>query len=161
MTQLTRTTHNATYPACAPSVVVAISSPDPTIEAASTMPGPMRRTVARNRPGGSSTHAGSSAYGLAVESGARAVVPLVIYLLQLIITTGFKTSCQARVLSANSPTGCSDEKHSHGRRPPRPAGRPRPRPPAIGFETSSSLLAGSQRRPSRRSSGDRLGRGQK
>jgi len=29
--------------------------------------------------------------------------------------------CQARVLPAASPTGCSDEKHSNGRRPARPA----------------------------------------
>ena len=59
--QLRITTHSAVYPACAPSVVVAISSPEPTIEAASTMPGPMRRSVERKLIGGSSIADGSSA----------------------------------------------------------------------------------------------------
>src|SRR5262252_889627 len=35
-----------------------------------------------------------------------------------------------RVLSANSPTGCSPEEHLSRPTPPRPAGRPRSRPPA-------------------------------
>jgi hypothetical protein len=40
--------------------------------------------------------------------------------------------CQARVLSAASPTGCSDENHSNGGRLPRPAGRPvRGHPPSV------------------------------
>ena len=41
-------------PTCAPSVVVAISSPDPTIEAASTMPGPMRPNAVASETGGAS-----------------------------------------------------------------------------------------------------------
>ena len=73
MQQLRSTTHSAAYPAWAPSVVVAISSPEPTIDAASTMPGPMRRSAAKILTGGLSIADASSAYGLRVfaESAAE------------------------------------------------------------------------------------------
>ena len=45
LSQLTSTIQSAANPTCAPSVVVAMSSPDPTIEAARTMPGPSTVTV--------------------------------------------------------------------------------------------------------------------
>jgi hypothetical protein len=60
MAQLTMMIQIATKPTCAPSVVVAISSPDPTIDAASTMPGPMRRTAVANVAGGASCASGLS-----------------------------------------------------------------------------------------------------
>ena len=49
-----------------------------------------------------------------------------------------------QVLSANSPTGCSAEKPCLRRTPPRPAGRPRSRPPAS--ETSHATIRPSRRR---------------
>ena len=58
MKQLNRITHRATKPACAPKVVVAISSPEPTIDAQRIMPGPMRRRIARKVDGGVSTSSG-------------------------------------------------------------------------------------------------------
>ena len=51
--QLTRITHIATKPAFAPSWVVAISSPDPTIEADNIKPGPRCFTVFPSVLGGS------------------------------------------------------------------------------------------------------------
>jgi hypothetical protein len=55
--QLRRMIHSATKPTCAPRVVVAITSPDPMMEAVSTMPGPMRRTADPKEAGGVSTAA--------------------------------------------------------------------------------------------------------
>jgi hypothetical protein len=46
--------HSAAKPTCAPSVVVAINSPDPTMAAARTMPGPTRRREAAMDVGGAS-----------------------------------------------------------------------------------------------------------
>jgi hypothetical protein len=59
--QLTTTIHSAAKPTWAPSVVVAMTSPDPTIEEARTMPGPMRRNAAAIDTGGDSTAPGESA----------------------------------------------------------------------------------------------------
>jgi hypothetical protein len=56
--QLTRMIQSAANPTCAPSVVVAISSPDPTIEAASTIPGPIRRSALPSDGGGASIASG-------------------------------------------------------------------------------------------------------
>ena len=47
--------HSTANPTCAPSVVVAMSSPEPTIEAASTIPGPMRPSAVASVVGGDST----------------------------------------------------------------------------------------------------------
>ena len=52
MAQLTRMIHSAAKPTCAPSVVVAMSSPEPTMDAARTMPGPTRRSAASIVAGG-------------------------------------------------------------------------------------------------------------
>jgi hypothetical protein len=47
--------HNATNPAFAPSVVVAISSPDPTIDADRINPGPRNFIFLKKSEGGSRT----------------------------------------------------------------------------------------------------------
>src|SRR5687768_10313934 len=95
--QLRMTTHSAVYPACAPSVVVAINSPEPTMEAARTMPGPIRRSVARKLTGGSSMAAGSSAYGLdgggsGATSGAAVLMAwsVSLFLSQLLCGAGYR-----------------------------------------------------------------------
>jgi hypothetical protein len=48
-------TQEATNPAFAPSVVVAMSSPEPTMEADRINPGPRNVSLCRNEPGGSFT----------------------------------------------------------------------------------------------------------
>ena len=53
--QLRMITHMATKPAFAPSVVVMMSSPDPTIEAERIIDGPRQESVPRNVGGGSRT----------------------------------------------------------------------------------------------------------
>ena len=58
--QLTKITHRAMNPAFAPRVVVATSSPDPTIDADSTNPGPRCLRLPRRVVGGSSILDGSS-----------------------------------------------------------------------------------------------------
>src|SRR5262245_44593901 len=58
--QLTRMIQSSVNPACAPSVVVAISSPEPTIDAASTMPGPMRPSADPIVSGGGSAASADS-----------------------------------------------------------------------------------------------------
>ena len=58
--QLSRITQSAVNPTWAPSVVVAISSPDPTIDAARIIPGPIRFSDAINVTGGSSISSGNS-----------------------------------------------------------------------------------------------------
>src|SRR4051812_13954430 len=61
--QLRRMIHNTANPTCAPSVVVAINSPEPTIDAASTMPGPIRPSAASVDDGGRSIADGERMYG--------------------------------------------------------------------------------------------------
>ena len=51
--------HSTANPTCAPSVVVAMSSPEPTIDAASTIPGPMRPSARESEAGGASTACGA------------------------------------------------------------------------------------------------------
>src|ERR1043166_683249 len=63
MKQLSRITQSARYPPRAPSVVVAINSPEPTIDAQRMMPGPIRFIIAPNVRGGSATSSGLSRYG--------------------------------------------------------------------------------------------------
>jgi hypothetical protein len=53
ITQPTKISHSKTKPASAPTFVVAISSPEPTMEPAMISPGPSRRTTAKNPRGGS------------------------------------------------------------------------------------------------------------
>ncbi len=57
--QLTRMIHSAENPAFAPNVVVAMSSPEPTIDAVRIKPGPSNRMRARHDSGGSATNRGS------------------------------------------------------------------------------------------------------
>jgi hypothetical protein len=61
MTQLRRISHKRLNPACAPRLVVLISSPVPTIDAARISPGPICRSAARNERGGSWIAPGSRA----------------------------------------------------------------------------------------------------
>jgi len=60
---LKMTIHRIAKPAWAPSVVVAISSPDPTIEALRISPGPRYRTLCRQPVGGSLMPSAVSVYG--------------------------------------------------------------------------------------------------
>jgi hypothetical protein len=63
MTQLSRINHNATNPALAPRVVVAISSPDPTMEADRMNPGPRNLIFSEIFSGGSRTESFVNMYG--------------------------------------------------------------------------------------------------
>jgi hypothetical protein len=56
-------------------VVVTISSPEPTMAAASTMPGPMRRKAPESVAGGSSTSDARSSYGSSGSGSAAMGAP--------------------------------------------------------------------------------------
>ncbi len=61
--QLTSITQKVINPACAPRVVVAMSSPDPTMEADRTNPGPRNFNFSRNLVGGAAIRLADSRYG--------------------------------------------------------------------------------------------------
>src|SRR6476620_4434572 len=63
MTQLNRISHRHRKPYSAPSLVVSNSSPEPTLEPASTMPGPIWRRAVQSEAGGSWMASLGSEYG--------------------------------------------------------------------------------------------------
>ena len=77
MRQESRTNHNNTKPACAPSLVVIKSSPEPTTLPTRIIPGPSSRSVAFQPTGGSRALAALRAYGsmtsVRVSSGGGVV----------------------------------------------------------------------------------------